>query len=328
VSASEPTQLQRMNEAKGILAQIGMPRQQQNDRTALVLLAMCGVTPERKWSEAAGVELGINESMDWMAEHYPDIRKGRKDPTRYAPNTRESVRKYSVQQLMAAGVLEANADKPDRVTNSGDYRYRTTDVALTMLRCYGTSRWEQALANFHAEWTALKERWAAEREKYRVPLRLPDETEVSLSPGPHSALIAAIVEEFAAFFTPDGRVIYLGDTGKKWVINDTPYLAALGVAVDEHGKMPDVVIHYVAKNWLVLIEAVTSRGPIDPKRVDELNQLFGESEAGLVFVTAFPDIATFRKHSSEIAWETDVWIREAPTHLVHYNGGRFLGPYA
>jgi hypothetical protein len=95
----------------------------------------------------------------------------------------------------------------------------------------------------------------------------------------------------------------------------------LGVKIEEHGKMPDVVVHHVARNWLVLIEAVTSHGPVNPKRRQELKGLFAGSKAGLVFVTTFHD-----RHKM-ISWETEVWVAESPTHLIHFNGERFLGPY-
>jgi hypothetical protein len=91
--------------------------------------------------------------------------------------------------------------------------------------------------------------------------------------------------------------------------------------------MPDVVVHHVQKNWLVLIEAVTSHGPVDSKRRDELSKLFRESKAGLVFVTAFLDRAAMVRYLGDISWETEVWVADAPTHLIHFNGVRFLGPY-
>ena len=40
----------------------------------------------------------------------------------------------------------------------------------------------------------------------------------------------------------------------------------LGVTLDSAAKIPDVIVHYKAKNWLLLIEAVTSAGPVDGKR--------------------------------------------------------------
>ena len=44
--------------------------------------------------------------------------------------------------------------------------------------------------------------------------------------------------------------------------------------------MPDVVLYHSEKNWLVLVEAVTSHGPVDGKRHAELSRLFAASTAG------------------------------------------------
>ncbi len=76
------------------------------------------------------------------------------------------------------------------------------------------------------------------------------------------------------------------------------------------------------------IGAGTSHGPVDPKRHDELATLFSSSTAGLVYVTAFPSRSAMARYLSEIAWETEVWCADAPTHLIHFNGERFLGPHS
>jgi BsuBI/PstI restriction endonuclease domain/BsuBI/PstI restriction endonuclease HTH domain len=317
----------RVAQTQTLLRQLGLPVKQQNVRTALVLLSMVDLAADRPWATVNQNVLGISESMDWMARHYPDVKKGRNDPVRYAPNSRESVRKESVHQLMSAGILEANSDTPDRAINSADYSYRPTELALAALRKAGTAEWPDALATFTEQLGSLRERWAAERERHRVPVRLPDESQVILSAGKHSALIAAIVEDFAAYHVPGAKVVYLGDTGAKWVVNEEVYMASLGVTVDPHGKMPDVLLHDPGRDWLVCVEAYQSVGPMDAKRVDELRELFAGSRPGLVFVTAFPNRATFRAAIADIAWETEVWIRDAPTHLIHFNGERFLGPY-
>ena len=89
----------------------------------------------------------------------------------------------------------------------------------------------------------------------------------------------------------------------------------------------DVVLYYPEKNWLLLVESVTSHGPVDGKRHAELERLFAEATAGLVYVTAFPSRQLMARYLSEIAWETEVWVAEAPSHLIHFNGVRFLGPY-
>jgi BsuBI/PstI restriction endonuclease domain len=108
---------------------------------------------------------------------------------------------------------------------------------------------------------------------------------------------------------------------------DDSLLEELGVRVDSHGKMPDVVLYYPEKNWLLLVESVTSHGPVDGKRHDELIRLFQGCAAGLVYVTAFPSRAVMGRYLGLIAWETEVWIADAPTHLIHFDGVRFLGPY-
>ena len=108
---------------------------------------------------------------------------------------------------------------------------------------------------------------------------------------------------------------------------DKKLLAKLGVVVDGHGKMPDVVLYYPKRKWLLLVESVTSHGPVDGKRHGELTKLFGGSKAGLVYVTAFPSRAVMTRYLGKIAWETEVWCADAPSHLIHFNGERFLGPH-
>lgn len=36
--------------------------------------------------------------------------------------------------------------------------------------------------------------------------------------------------------------------------------------------------------------------------------------------------ASMRQYLPEIAWETEVWVGDAPGHPIHLNGERFLGP--
>jgi hypothetical protein len=173
----------------------------------------------------------------------------------------------------------------------------------------------------------LAERYAAAREIHHIPLKTPEGNVVHLSPGAHSELIRQLVEVFGPHFVPGGTLIYAGDTGDKWGYASRKHFDLLGIDIDSHGKMPDAIIHYQEKNWLVLCEAVTSHGPVDPKRHIELKKLFVKSTAGLVFVTAFPTRAAFCKYAGEISWETEVWCADNPTHLIHFNGERFLGPY-
>jgi len=42
-------------------------------------------------------------------------------------------------------------------------------------------------------------------------------------------------------------------------------------------------------------------------------------------VTAFPNRSIMARYLGDIAWETEVWVADAPSHLIHFNGERFLG---
>lgn len=256
--------------------------------------------------------------MDWVREYYG------KD---YAPNTRETIRRQTMHQFVDSGVALYNPDKPNRPVNSPKAVYQIEPAAFAVLRTYNTSAWHDNLTKYLAERETLASRYAKEREQNRIPVRISHDQKISLSPGEHSELIQAIILDFAPRFAPDSALIYAGDTGDKWGYFDADLLAALGVNVDAHGKMPDVILHYKEKNWLLLVEAVTSHGPIDGKRHAELAQLFSESQAGLVYVTAFPNQAVMGRYLGGIAWETEVWVADAPSHLIHFNGARFLGPY-
>jgi adenine-specific DNA-methyltransferase len=161
----------------------------------------------------------------------------------------------------------------------------------------------------------------------RIPITIEGDVK-TLSPGAHNVLISKIVSEFAERFTPAGRLLYVGDTDEKFAHFNEASLTALGVTVDAHGKMPDVIVHFTEKNWLVLIEAVTSHGPINPKRKTELENLFRSSTLSLVMVTAFLSRKAMAEYLSDISWETDVWVAEDATHLVHFNGEHLLQAYS
>jgi type II restriction enzyme len=92
--------------------------------------------------------------------------------------------------------------------------------------------------------------------------------------------------------------------------------------------MPDVILFDENQSWLFLIESVTSHGPVDGKRYLELKELFSDAQAALVYVTALPSRTLMARFLSDIAWETEVWVSEAPSHLIHFNGDKFLGPYS
>lgn len=308
-----------ITEANQILIALGLPRAQQNERSALCLLALLNLTPRKKWGLAENPLMGITPIMDWAREHYQK---------EYAPNTRETVRRQTMHQFVDAGIAVYNPDKPDRPVNSPKAVYQIEPATLELLRSFGSKTWHDKLTDYLAQRETLTAKYAKEREQNRIPVRIAKGKKITLSPGEHSELIRAIVEDFGPRFAPGSVLIYAGDTGDKWGYFDAPLLAELGVDVDSHGKMPDVVLYVKERNWLFLVESVTSHGPVDGKRHAELARLFAGSKAGLVYVTAFPDRATMSRYLGEIAWETEVWVADAPSHLIHFDGARFLGPYS
>jgi hypothetical protein len=282
------------------------------------LLALLNLTPGKAWADAENPLIGITPIMDWAREHYDK---------EYAPNTRETVRRQTMHQFYDAGVAIYNPDQPDRPVNSPRAVYQIEPAALALLRTFNTTAWHDNLAVYLAERETLVTRYAKEREQNRIPVEIAPGQQITLSPGEHSELIRAIIEDFAPRFAPGSLLVYAGDTGDKWGYFDAALLAGLGDKVDSHGKMPDVVLNYTAKNWLLLVESVTSHGPVDGKRHTELATLFANSSAGLVYVTAFPNRPIMARYLPEIAWETEAWIADSPSHLIHFNGERFLGPY-
>lgn len=301
-----------------ILIDLGLPRAQQNDRSALTLLALLDLRPDMDWKDVSSPLVGITPIMDWIRAYYG------KD---YKPNTRETIRRQTMHQFVLAGIALYNPDDPARPVNSPRAVYQVSPNALALFKTYGKVGWVKRLADYQGDVKTLTAKYARRREMERIPVRLADGTEMRLSPGKHSALIRDIIHEFVPRFAPGSALIYAGDTGEKMGYFDSDRLLGLGVSVDNHGKMPDVVIHDIERNWLLLIESVTSHGPVDGKRHDELNELFAGSTAGLVYVTAFPTRAVMARYLASIAWESEVWVAEAPTHMIHFNGVRFLGPY-
>lgn len=309
---------ERIKEASAALQALGLPKEQQNERSALTLLALLDLTLDKPWSEASAPLMGVTPIIDFCREHY-----GKE----YKPNTRESFRKATLHQFCDAGITLLNPDDPARAINSGKTVYQIEQSALALLQGFGGPQWEPDLAAYLASATTLRERYAQERAMTRIPVSVAAGQTVTLSPGGQNVLIEQIIHEFAPRFTPGGQILYIGDTEGKFAFFDAQAFEALGISVEAHGKMPGVIIHHRKRNWLVLIEAVTSHGPIDAKRRAELQNLFQSSEAGLVYLTAFLTRKALAPYLGRLAWETDVWLAEAPSHLIHLNGDKFLGPY-
>lgn len=304
--------------AQEILSRLGFPKQQTNDRSGWVLLALLGLKPGDPWSEATNEMFTTRPIMDRIRDDWG------KD---YAPNSRETIRRQTLHQFVDAGLVDYNADDPHRAVNSSKNNYRVNQIALELIQAWDQPGNDQRLKDYLAARPGLITRYNATREMNRIPVTLPGGKEVTLSPGGQNVLIKAMVEEFCPRYTPGGEVIYIGDADGKTTHFDVDHLGRLGVQVDKHGKMPDLVVYRRSKNWLFLMEAASTHGPVDGKRYEELRKLFKGCAAGLVYVSCFPDRAVMRAYLADLAWETEAWCADTPDHMIHLNGDKFLGPH-
>ena len=295
-----------------------MPPAQHNEMAGMTLMALCGLTPGAGWMNAERRRCTVTKGiMDYLKEHYG---------AKYAPNTRETFRRRVLHQFIQGGIAEHNPFEPSLPTNSPKAHYAVTEAVLDAIRRYGTEDWDSAVDRFWHEHRTLLERYASVRDHVMVPVRMPDGRTVRLSPGKHNELQKAVVEEFAPRFAPDARLLYLGDTSQKDLFVDKAGLAELGMPITYHDKLPDVVLYDAERNWLFLIEAVTSHGPVSPTRMIDLESMLRACPAAAIYVSAFPNLGEFRKHMRNVAWETEVWLCDTPDHMIHYDGDRFLGP--
>ena len=310
--------MSKQDEALQILRAMGLPRAQQNERSALTLLALAGVGPRGSWAKTRKPMLRIWDIMGFMRDRYG------KD---YAANSRETIRRQTIHQFEQARLVDRNADDASRPTNSGNNCYCLTDAAIIVLKSYGTAEFDNSVEKFVQKFGQLEKTYNKRRDLQKVNLELPTGTTIQLSPGKHNAIQVAVVEELGPRFAPGAKLLYLGDTAKKHVVFATDELAKLNIGMTEHDKLPDIVLYDAKRNWLFLIEAVTTHGPVSPKRHAKIETMLAECPAERVYVTAFLDKADFRKYAADIAWETEVWIAETPDHMIHFNGPKFLGPY-
>lgn len=130
---------QKIEEAINILTLFGMPKAQQNERTAYCLLSLLNMTPEKEWKNAENPLMGITPMMNFAKKYYNKL---------YAPNTRETFRRFSTHQMVQAGIVLYNPDEPARPVNSPNAVYQISDEALQIIKSYNTKDFPELLSNF------------------------------------------------------------------------------------------------------------------------------------------------------------------------------------
>jgi BsuBI/PstI restriction endonuclease domain/BsuBI/PstI restriction endonuclease HTH domain len=316
----------QMAEALLVLKALGIPvdrltvrRREHMSRAFLTLL---GLKPGSGWTDArdmTSLTMTTKQILRFCREHHGETR---------SDGTYDDVRRSDLELVVTAGIVQAAANKQSANTNDSTRGYGVHPQAAKVARAFGTAQWQKSCAEFTAAWPSLAEDLERKRSIAKQRVTLPSGVTLAFTADGHNTLQRAVIEQFLPRFGHGAQVLYVGEAADKRKHVDGDGLRRLGVFELAHDKLPDVVAYSEAKNWLFLIEAVTTANPVsEVRRLTLENLLRAPCVADRIYVTAFPNRPTFRRFAADVAWETEVWIADAPDHLVHFNGDKFLGPH-
>ncbi len=310
-----------INEALEILESVGIPMNTKTERglerMAVCFLAVAGVTKD--WKKAKeNANLKSRDIINIVNKNFDEnISSGSYD----------DIRRKDLKLLVLADIVINSGVNKGSATNDPTRGYALHPDFKKLIVTYKTDTWSNALKAFNKNRPSLSEILSRKRNIEKIPVKLPSGLPLELSLGEHNVLQKAIIEEFLPRYGSDCSVLYIGDTSNKSLHIETEELKKLNFFELSHDELPDIIAYSKKNNWLYLIEAVYSSGPMSETRVLELRKLLKDCPAELIFVTAFLTRNDFRKWQIDIAWETEVWTADHPDHVVHFNGHKFLGAY-
>ncbi len=309
-----------INEALDILESVGVPMDKTErtlERMAICFLAVAGVT--KNWNDATEkANLKSRAIIIFVNEHFEE---------RISLGSYDDIRRKDLKLLILADLIENTGVRKGSATNDPTRGYALQADFKNLIVTYKTDRWTKSLQIFNENKPSLSEILERKRNIQKIPVKLPSGKPIELSLGEHNVLQKEIIEQFLPRFGSDCVVLYIGDTSNKSLHIEIEELQQLNFFELLHEELPDIIAYSKKNNWLYLIEAVHSSGPMSEIRVLGLKKMLKECKAELIFVTSFLTRLEFRKWMLDVAWETEVWIAENPDHLVHFNGHKFLGAY-
>lgn len=315
-----------VDQALQVLEGLGVPlvglTLRRKEKMAKAFLAVAGLRPGTPWEEAKDNshhrQLLSRQVITFMNDHLGE---------RIANSSYDNIRRKDLVLPEKALIVLKSAKNPDTNINDGTRGFALSPAAGQAIRKFGTSQWENAVDQFLQGRETLADQLRRDRDLARITVQISNSAPLVFSPGKHNVLQKEIIECFLAIFGLGAEVLYVGDTASKYLFVNRPRLEKLKFFDLAHEQLPDVIAYSETKNWLYLIEAVTTANPITELRRKTLLELTRHCIADVIFITAFPDRATYRKFAKDIAWETEVWIADAPEHMIHFNGSKFLGPH-
>ena len=310
-------QREQLDIIKDILNHVAsFPKRRVTDQTATCLLALLDTQPREdllsgKQSLSDGAR--IRNILDFK-------RNDMGDPV--AENTRESYRKESLKPLCEAGIAERHQSSindpntfytlnPDferilREPSEDQYRQRLNEWNQSHPTRY------QRLRESHARTSDTRHELAIDYQGHFL----------ELSAGKHSELTKQVVDIFAPAYIPGFEAVYISDTRNKMLFVNAELAEELNLELDEHDRLPDLILYRRSMNIIYPIEVVTSVGPFSESRKEEVRAILSKREPihyGMVCITAFPDRTVLRRFIADIAWETKVWISSEHYGIIHFD---------
>lgn len=315
-----------IKEAIQILSALGVPAEtltkRRADRMAMAFLAVAALKLGDSWKSVKSKDdrhaLKTREIIVYVNKHFGE---------KISSGSYDDIRRQDLELPVLAGIVLPSAGNPNAARTDPTRAYAIDPECAKIIGLFGEQGWDSLAAASVSKRSNLRKELAAERSMSLVPITVGLGKTLEFSPGKHNELQKAIIEQFLPRYGHGAEVLYVGDTAHKKLFINEGRLKELEFFELAHGELPDVLAYSAGKNWLYLIEAVHSANPISPTRHLKLRKLTNGCKAGIVYVTAFLDRKTFKKFADQISWETEVWIEEAPDHLIHFNGDKFLGPY-
>lgn len=309
-----------------ILESFGIPINPRNgysrglEKMALSFLALCDIKKLEDLENCKDANtprtLTTRQVITWINDNFGEsISSGSYD----------DIRRKDLKHLILAGIVLKSS--PDAATNDSTRGYMLNPLYADLIKLCVDEDWSTIVADKLKDVRKLSDRLKRERELNKIQVILSSGKQLDFSVGEHNDLQKAIIEEFLPRYGFGAEVLYVGDTAKKYLHLDNDRLKEINFFDIAHDELPDVIAYSKEKNWLYLIEAVHSSGPISEERLIQLQDLTVKCTADIVYVTAFQNRIKFRQFIADVAWETEVWIADNPDHLVHFNGDKFLGPY-
>ncbi|MEO8890919.1 MAG: BsuBI/PstI family type II restriction endonuclease [Coleofasciculaceae cyanobacterium] len=323
--SQKPEQLQKLiNEALYILSSFGVPvegiSKRRMERIAMAFLAVANLRTGMSWANADSSHALRSRDIIryWNNHFYENISESSYD----------DIRRKDLKLTVLAGIILASSANPNAARNDGTRAFALNPEYATLIQAFNADNWEADVDEFLADKVTLEEQLSDKRNLSLIPVNFPSGKTSEFSPGKHNELQKAVIEEFLPRYGYGAEVLYIGDAANRFLHLEKARLKALQFFELSYGELPDIVAYSKQRNWLYLIEAVHSSGSISSVRLVELKKLTEQCTADIIFVTAFLDRKTFRQFAPEIAWETEVWIAEAPDHVIHFDGEKFLGSYS